>query len=126
MADVFQLGGSYTTAPASGAPSADPSYIAPIDESMTLIRKHHDTIDLSTDAVTPISFGGVINAHVLIIKTVGGKVSIRLTSADGSTQAVPVDSFLAVMSNTVPITAADLTRVPGQETICKVFLGEHG
>lgn len=126
MADVFNIGGNYTTTPASGAPSADPSYIAPIDESLTLIRKHHDTIDLTSDSITPVQFGGVINGHVLIVKTVGGKVQVRVTSSDGSTQSIPVDSFLAVISNTVPITAVDLTRIPGNATTVKIFLGEHG
>lgn len=126
MADIFQLGGSYTTAPANGAPSADPSLNAPIDESMTLIRKHQDTIDLTVDSPVTVQFGGVINAHVLIVKTVGGKARVRITSADGSTQSIPVDSFYASISNTVPITAVDLTRVPSQLTTVKVFLGEHG
>jgi hypothetical protein len=126
MADVFNLGGNYTTQPASGAPSADPSFIAPIDETMTLVHKHFDTIDLGSDLATPVDFGGVTNCHVAIIKTVGGKVMVRVTSADGTTQSIPVDQFFVVMSNTVPITAIDLTRVPGQVTTVKVFLGEHG
>lgn len=125
MADTFKLSGSYTTQPTSGSPSADPEVVAPIDEAVGLIRKSLSIFDLTVDTPVAVGFGGLTNAHVLIVKTVGGKVRLRITTADGATQAIPVDSFYASISLTVPITAIDVTRVAGQPTTVKVFLGER-
>lgn len=125
MADQFSLSGLYSTQPLGGDPSFAPVIEAPINEPVVLAHKHYDDVDLSTDATTPLNFGGgVVNAHVVILKAVGGKVRARVTSADGSVQAIPFDTYLLLMSMTVPITAIDLTRVPSQATSVRVFLGE--
>ncbi len=52
------------------------------------------------------------------------KVTVRLTSADGVQQSIPCDGELMITSRSVPFTAVDLTRVAGQETRVKVFLGQ--
>ncbi len=80
--------------------------------------------ELDDDAVQTVAFGPLDNAHVVLIKTVGGKVRARLTSADGSQQSIPVDSFMVIVSESVPFTALDLTRVAGVTTTVKVLLGE--
>ena len=124
MADTFKLTGSYTTEPTSGAPSGDPAIEAAIDEACVLGKKHYTTVVLSTDALTAVNFGGLTNAHVIVIRSEGGKVKVTLTSADGTAQAVPVQYLLAVMNDTVPVTAIGLTRVVGTSTTVRVFLGE--
>jgi hypothetical protein len=123
MADQFVLSGSYTVTPLS-LTSLDPSLATTIDEPLSLKSKQFSDITLSVDTPVAVPFGTVVNAHVVILKALGGKVKARITSADGSTQAIPFDTFLILMSQTVPITAIDLTRVLATATTVKVFLGE--
>ena len=123
--DTFRLHGDYVTLPLSGSPSGDPEISSPIDESITLKNKAIGLYELTTDAVTAVGLCGLAGAHVVIVKTVGGKAKLRLTSADGAVQSVPVDSFFGVISQSVPFTALDLTRVTGVTTTVKVFLGER-
>jgi len=92
-------------------------------EQVTIDEKNLVTYDLTSDSAQVVAFGGVANANVLIIAT-DRKVKVRVTSADGATQAIPVDDTLILISRTVPITAVDITRVPATETHVSVFLGE--
>lgn len=124
MATQFALSGSYTAEPLDGVPSLDPSIGTPIEESMQLAYKTVVEAHLTTDAPATVAFGGVTNANVVILKVVSGKVKARLTSADGATQAVPVDTVFILTSRSVPVTAIDLTRVPATDTVVRVFLGE--
>lgn len=123
--DTFKLSGDYLTQPLSGSPSGDPEVTSPIEEQVTLKNKAIGLYELTADAVQAVGLCGLANVHVLVVKTVGGKVKLRLTSADGTTQSVPVDSFFCAISQTVPFTALDLTRVSGVTTTVKVFLGER-
>lgn len=88
-----------------------------------LAQKNYDDYLLAADAVQAVAFGGVANAHVVMIFA-DRKIKVRLTSADGATQVVPIDGFLGLINETVPFTAIDLQRVAGQETKVKVFIGE--
>jgi len=125
VADSFTLAGSWSSTPAVGSPSGIGSICAPLDEQLILTKKDYDTIPLTVDSAVAVPFGGgVTSAHVVILKATGGKVRARLTSADGSAQAVPVDGFQLVISRTVPITAIDLTRTAGVDTTVDVFLGQ--
>ena len=124
MSDQFTLSGSYTVTPLGGAASLDPNIDSPLSEALTLQSKQYVPVHLTVDTPVPVPYGTVVNAHVIILKTQGGKVKARLTSADGSVQSVPVDSVLIIRSDSVPITAIDLTRVSATDTIVRVFLGE--
>ena len=126
MSDTFKIRGDYLSQPSSGNPSAYPTVSSPIDETLVL-SKTPLTAEyvLTADAAQDVAFGHISNAHVVIIKTVGGKVRVRLTSADGSQQSIPVDSLLVLISQSVPFTALDLTRVTGVQTNVKVLLGER-
>jgi hypothetical protein len=125
MADKFQLTGSWSANPATGSllASGAASFAAPISESVMLAQKNYDDYTLDADAVQAVAFGGVADAHVVLIFS-DRKIAIRLTSADGATQVVPCDGFLGLISETVPFTAIDIQRVAGQETKVKVFIGE--
>ncbi len=125
MADIFKLLGAYTTQPTSGSPSGDPEVSAPLSESVGLVRKSVASFNLTADTATVIPLNGLTQVNVLVVKTIGGKVRLRITSADGTTQAIPVDSFYASISLSVPITAIDVTRVAGQQTTVRAFLGER-
>ena len=124
MADLFALQGSYSAGPASGSPSADPMITAPINEQLMLGTEIASQITLTVDTPVSLPFGGLSAVNALIIKCVGGKVSVRITSADGATQAIPVDSFLALTSSSVDITAISVVRTPAVLTTVKFFLGQ--
>ena len=124
MADLFVLSGSYSTTPQVGSPSGVASIPAPIDEEAMLIGKYYNTITLTGDAPVIVQMGGVTKAHVIIVKVTGQKVRLRLTSTDGAQQAVPVDTWYTSISRTTPITAIDLTRTVGAQTIVDIFLGQ--
>ncbi len=64
-------------------------------------------------------------AHIVVLHAYGGKVRARLTSTDGAQQSVPVDPIHVTISQSVPITGLDLTRVAGAGTVSvRVFLGQ--
>lgn len=125
MADVFRLDGSYQTQPTSGNLSGNPEVDALISERVGLRNKAIAVYNLTADSPVSVSLSGMAGVNVIMLKTVGGKVRVRLTSADGVEQAIPVDSFLALIDLTVPITAIDLTRQPATATTVQVFLGER-
>lgn len=120
---LFTLTGTYASYPASGAPSGDPVVSAPIDERLMLSLDLASEMLLTTDAPVALPFGGLPNAAVVIVKAVGGPVLLRLTSAEGTQQRVPVDSFAVLTASAVPYTAVDVTRTPGAQTTVRFFLG---
>lgn len=124
MADLFAITGSYSATPASGSPSGDPIITAPLDERQMLATEQYSQLTLTADTPASLPFGGLTEATVLVVKVVGGKVRVRITSTDGSQQAIPVDSFLALTCASVPLTAVDVTRTPGVQTIVRYFLGQ--
>lgn len=125
MSDNFALQGFWRAEPATVGTVASgcPSLNAPIYETLLLAQKQYTDITLGADSAEAVAFGDVTSAHVVIMKA-SGKVTARLTSSEGTTQIVPFDSFLILLSETVPYTAVDLQRVAGQSTTVKVFLGE--
>ena len=126
MADTFKIVGSWGTSPQSGSllNSGAASELAAINETVMLALKNgQDDYTLTGDAPVAVAFGGVTDANVVVIFT-DRKIRVRLTSADGAAQAVPVDGMAILISKSVPFTAIDLTRVPAQETRVKVFVGQ--
>jgi hypothetical protein len=126
VADTFTLSGSYESKPASvGSASGAASISAPIDEVVQLETRTQVELTLTSDSAVAVSIPGASNINVVVIRTVGGKVKARISSSDGATQSVPVDPFMALITESVNITALDVTRVAGQETTVQVFLGER-
>lgn len=89
-----------------------------------MARKQVGSFQLTSDAVAPVAFGAVTNARVVVVKSIGGPMVARLTSAAGVTQSVPIDSLLILFCASAPITAIDLARSPGVQTEVRVYLGE--
>ena len=121
---LFKLLSSYILGPQADATSGDPDASASFEELLYL----SDAVvsaryTLAADAPQSVSFGGLSNASAVILKSTG-KVTVKITSADGTSQAVPVDSYLALLCQSVPVTAIDLVRVPGVSVTVKVFLGQ--
>lgn len=79
-------------------------------EALAVARKIYDEIWLSDNTTINIAFGGLSEVNVLFIQAVGGKVKLRVTSTDGSQQALPVDPIQLLVSKSVGITALDITR----------------
>jgi hypothetical protein len=121
--ETYKLLGSWEVVPNESPKRGSPDIVTPIEEVLILSNEHNSKVKLTSDAPVSVAFGGVTNAHVVGLIS-DKKVRVRLTSADGSSQAIPVDGFLKLISRTVPTTAIDLTRVVGQETNVRVFLGE--
>jgi len=125
VSDAFTLQGSYAVTPLTPPASGDFDVIASIDERVVLRHKHADSIDLSADPAQPVNFGGVVGAHVVVLKSLGGKVDAIVTTADGAAQIIPFETFLVLINQTVPVTALSLQRVVATLTTVKVFLGER-
>jgi hypothetical protein len=125
MSETFKLRGDISAGEACGGlASGVPAVALPLEETLTLSSPPViGQYSLNADAAQAVSFGGLSSANVVVVKSVGGKVRVRLTSADGSQQAVPVDSLLVLISSAVAITAIDLTRVSGTLTTVTVTLG---
>lgn len=121
---AFALNGTATCQPQAkaGNPSGVATVNIPLVEALNLTAKHVDEVTLVSDSVTPVSFGGLANASVVILQATP-KVTAFVTSADGTSQKVPVDDLFVLVSGSVPITALDLQRVAGQSSTVEIFLG---
>ena len=97
---------------------------AALDERMSLANELVSQLVLDSEGAVSIPFGGLDAANLVVLKVAGGPVTVRLTSAAGTTQAVPVDTFFTLFSRGANITAIDVTRTPGTLTTIKYFLGE--
>ena len=124
MADLFEFSGSFSATPATGAPSGQPTVSAPLAETLLLQHQLSLRLDLTTNDPVSVPLTGLSAAHVVFMRATG-KVRVRLTSDDGSAQAVPCDPTLNIISQSVPITALDITRVADQATTVDIFLGER-
>src|SRR5579859_1042522 len=122
---ILTLSGSYTTQPQAFPPSAAQNVGSPISETSYLQHYSADTLDLTVDTPVVLPYAGLTNCHFMYFKTVGGKVRVRITSADGSQQAIPVDSLLILYCASVPVTAIDFTRVTGTATSVTYLIGEN-
>ena len=80
---------------------------------------------LSADSVQSVDLGGLSNVNFLSVRAVGGKIRVRITSADGTNQSIPVDPILVLRSDSVNITALDLTRLANTETEVYIVLAER-
>lgn len=124
MADTFKLSGEFSSSTTAGDPSGELELSSIVEEAVSLANKAVGRYDLTSDAEQSVNLGGLSGVNVLVVKATGGKVKVKLTSADGSAQAVPVDGFAILISRSVPFTAMSLTRVAGTETIVNLFMGQ--
>lgn len=124
MAQPFLLAGSYGTVAGCAAPVGAPSLIAPFNIDLFLSQQSWQTVDLISDAPTSVTFPTGLVLAALIILVPSYKVRARVSSADGAQQAIPSDAFTVLVSQSVPFTALDLTRLPGTDTTVNVFIGQ--
>lgn len=124
MADSFKLLGSYDVNPLTAPLSFAQVQTAPINETLTIKASMWTEMTLTLDAPYTVNFGGVANAHIVILKSTNGKVLATLTTSAGAAQVVPFDTYWILMSESAPVTALTLTRVAGTETTVRIFLAE--
>lgn len=123
MSETFRQEGSATITPQMGAVPGASKTDADLSETVALTRSLETTYRLSSDSPQTVALGAITNVNVLLLRATG-KVRVRITSADGSTQSIPCDPRISIISLSVPITAIDLTRVTGVRTDVAVLLGE--
>lgn len=123
--DILELAGSLEARPSPNSGLGDQSLVfqRTLSEKLLLKAKLSTRYDLTLDSVQVVSLGGLASAHVILIEATS-RVLVRLTSADGAQQSVPVDGFLLLFAETHSYTAVDLTRPAGVQTTVQVFLGE--
>ena len=124
MSETLRISGELTSKPLSGNPSGQANTVIPIDESMGIGLPLYTSLVLNTDAVQSINMGTLASVNTLLIRSIGGKVRVRITSADGSTQSIPCDPIMFLMSRSVDITALDIMRVPGVQTQVLIYMGQ--
>lgn len=112
--------GSDVLAPIVGNPSGHPSILVSKDETMALSRVLSTNISLTSDSVQSVGLGTLSEVNYLSVRADGAKVRLRLTSSDGTTQAIPVDPSFDLRTDSVGITAIDVTRLSGFD--CEVFI----
>ncbi len=128
MSDTFTFLGNARIVPNLVLPagSGQPTFTFPFSEEETLSVKNYDELNLAVDTAVSVNFGGVTNAAVVLIAVQNGlKVTARITSADGTLQAIPVDDTLILICRSVPVTAITLTRLAATATTVRVFLGQQ-
>ena len=121
---TLELTGSLTSKPPVGTPSGQPSVVATFLEKIPLARQLATNYKLDGDSVVAVNISPLTGVNFLMVKASGGELRVRITSTDGSTQAIPVDSLLILISNTVDITAIDLLREAGIQTEVFLVLGQ--
>ena len=126
MSDNFQFVGAWSTTPLGQPTSFVAGITTPIQESFVLSAKSLGEFVLTEDSAMALPFGGVTNANIVIMKALpgGGPVTAAVTSAAGTAQKDPFDTYFINMSEGVPITAITLTRTAGVLTTVEFFLGQ--
>jgi len=121
---TFTLSGKYSLRPPVGPTGVNDTTIAvDLSETITILSgKASIPVTLAADGAEAVAFGDIASANIVIIHC-DAKVIARFTSADGTTQAVPVDDLLLLITEAVPITALTLQRVAGILTNAQVVLG---
>lgn len=126
MAQQLTIEGALVISEAVGDYQGQSQVTNTIAEKMSILQYQNTVYVLSADSAQTVALGALTEINVLQIRVVGNKVRVRITSSDGTTQAIPVDSFLCIVSDSVSITAVDLTRTAGSETTVYVTICQKG
>jgi len=120
----LKFDGSIDVGAPAGVPSGHPQTLVTLAELLYTDKVLSQNLTLSTDNPTMLSLGPLSGVNFLCIRADGGKIRVAITSSDGSSQAIPVDSFLILRCDSVDITAIDITRTTGIDTDVYAVLGE--
>lgn len=123
MADIVSVSGNVSIG-SSGTTSGRPTTSLAIDEKVSVDHGSSLRLTLVSDSPVPITLDGTAglgNASFVLVRATS-KVRVRLTSGDGSQQAIP-GTFMLVKSEDVPFTALDITRMASTETTVDITIG---
>lgn len=123
MPDQFTLTGSWQSSPQTSGAVNSPDTSTPLSETQTVVERNISSITLGVDTAVVLPFAGVTNAQIVIISTENLNLRAALTSVAGTTQIIPINDLLILVSRTEPITAITLTRTAGVSTPVKFYLG---
>jgi hypothetical protein len=126
MAQQLTIEGALVIKEAVGDYQGQSQVTNTIAEKMSILQYQNTVYVLSADSAQTVALGALSEVNVLQIRVVGNKVRVRITSSDGTSQAIPVDSFLCIVTDSVSITAVDLTRTAGSETTVYVTICQKG
>lgn len=128
-ADTITISGSISIVPTIGVPSGFPNTEIPIDESIDVGNQQPSRYILTNDAPGPIDvdFGGCDGVNFVQVESVGGPVDLIITWAGGTSQKVPVDPMLILITRGRVITAIQVQRasINTNETTVQIYLGEE-
>lgn len=119
--------GTISETPATGSPSGVPDIPIPIGVSLRLPRSGISlNYDLAADGATAVALGQLANpgVNVIFAQVTGGSCDLILTSADGTSQVVPVGPMALLVSTIVPYTAISLARQTGIEVFVQLYLAQ--
>ena len=142
ISGTAQLAGRfrYTPPVPSADASSNPTWLSDVLEAMACSGRKEEEYTLVVDGDTAVSFGSLAAAHLVVVKVapnVGippspgfpngvpaapNLVTARLTGLAGVAQAITVDGFLFLVSQTGPYTAMTLARTAGVQTTVRVQL----
>lgn len=126
MAQQLTIEGSLVIAESVGDYQGQSQITNSIKESMTIDQYQSTVYQLTSDSAQTVALGSLSAVNAIQIRVVGNKVRLRLTSSDGTSQAIPVDGFFCLITDSVNITAIDLTRTSGSDTTVYVTICEKG
>ena len=113
---MLTFNGEVAVEPPSGNNSGQPTVLVSYSQRVAQERQLVTTYTLDADPVVSVDFGPLTEVNFLSITAVGNKIRVRITSADGTTQAIPVDPSLILRCDSVGITAIDLMRTATYDT----------
>ena len=116
--------GSDTISPPAGNPSGQPTVLVQKDETAPLRNYLSTVVYLTSDSVVTVSLGPLTGVNYLSIRSGDAAVRVRLTSSVGTSQAFSVYPSLDLRSDTVDITAIDLTRTSGIDSEVFIVMGQ--
>lgn len=118
---TLQIDGDTVYLPSDADVSA-PSQPWPLDERISLSSyKVIAPLSLLADGPIALALDG-LSVNALRVQT-NNPITMRITTAAGTTQVIPVDPLAVIVSLTVPITAIDFTRQSGVATEVVVSIG---
>jgi len=80
---------------------------------------------LTSDSAVTVNLSAVDSeANYVSVRVIGSKVIVRITTSDGTSQIVPVDTFFVLRCDSVPITAMTLTRTAGSSASVTLILAK--
>lgn len=116
--------GAITIANPVGSPSGQPTTLLTLNETVYLKRVLSTNMTLDSDPVVSVDLGTLEAVNFVSIRAEGGYLRVRITTSQGTSQAIPCDPSLIIRSDDVNITAIDLLRESTVDTEVYVVLGE--